>query len=225
MRQGPLVPNTVEVTQVCLRPQGWRNLNAAANVSHLPKLPGVWNSFSPQTQPHRRKLADLPWESLPLVIVLEQETSSALAPAASERCLQKLYLARSPGTLDVAAERARKRIAAAVEEREMCIAAHARVRSSHRRCRAAYPLACSHALCKRGYAGRGDDRRGRSLERSQSEAFQPWYFFKGRPRCLDENDFGDNHPEALRRMQDLVRLAPPHRWTVRRKARKYRPLD
>jgi len=71
MRQGCLVPNIAEVTLVCLRPKDGAiemQLRARRSISTCPAC----GTASRRVHSHyQRKLADLPWEGLPVVILLQ----------------------------------------------------------------------------------------------------------------------------------------------------------
>ena len=71
MRQGCLVPNIAEVALVCLRPKDGAiemQLRARRSISTCPAC----GTASRRVHSHyQRKLADLPWEGLPVVILLQ----------------------------------------------------------------------------------------------------------------------------------------------------------
>ncbi len=95
MRQGCLVPNIAEVILVCLRPQCGAiqmQLRPCRAFSTCPECGTVSRRIHSRYQ---RKLADLPWEGLPVVILLQARKFFCVG----DRCRRKIFTERLPGTV------------------------------------------------------------------------------------------------------------------------------
>jgi transposase IS204/IS1001/IS1096/IS1165 family protein len=95
MRQGCLVPNIAEVTLVCLRPKDGAiemQLRARRSISTCPAC----GTASRRVHSHyQRKLADLPWEGLPVVILLQARKFFCVG----DSCRRKIFTEPLPGTV------------------------------------------------------------------------------------------------------------------------------
>jgi transposase len=95
MRQGCLVPNIAEVTFVCLRPKDGvieMQLRARRSVSTCPAC----GTASCRVHSHyQRKLADLPWEGLPVAILLRARKFVCVG----DSCRRKIFTEPLPGTV------------------------------------------------------------------------------------------------------------------------------
>ena len=95
MRQGSLVPNTVEVALVCLRPKDGAiqmELRTCRTFSICPACGTVSRRVHSR---YRRKLADLPWEGLPVVILLQTRKFFCVG----DSCRLRIFTERLPGTV------------------------------------------------------------------------------------------------------------------------------
>src|ERR1700722_7142710 len=95
MRQGCLVPNMAEVTLVCLRPKDGvieMQLRAHRSFSTCPAC----GTASRRVHSHyQRKLADLPWAGLPVVILLQARKFFCVG----DSCRRKIFTEPLPGTV------------------------------------------------------------------------------------------------------------------------------
>jgi zinc-finger of transposase IS204/IS1001/IS1096/IS1165 len=95
MRQGCLVPNMAEVTLVCLRPKDGvieMQLRARRSFSTCPAC----GTASRRVHSHyQRKLADLPWAGLPVVILLQARKFFCVG----DSCRRKIFTEPLPGTV------------------------------------------------------------------------------------------------------------------------------
>src|SRR3984893_7579144 len=95
MRQGCLVPNMAEVTLVCLRPTDGAiqmQLRTCRAFSTCPAC-GADSRRVPRRYPP--KLDDLPWEGLPVVILLEARRFFCV----EEGCGRRIFTEQLPGTV------------------------------------------------------------------------------------------------------------------------------
>ena len=95
MRQRCLVLNTAEVALVCLRPKDGMvemELRACRAVSTCPACGTASRRVHSR---YRRKFADLPWEGLPVVILLHARKFIYV----EDRCRRKVFTERLPGTV------------------------------------------------------------------------------------------------------------------------------
>ena len=95
MRQGCLVPNMAEATLVCLRPKDGvieMQLRAHRSFSTCPAC----GTASRRVHSHyQRKLADLPWAGLPVVILLQARKFFCVG----DSCRRKIFTEPLPGTV------------------------------------------------------------------------------------------------------------------------------
>src|SRR5258708_28121790 len=95
MRQGCLVPNIAEVTLVCLRPKdGGIEMQLRARRS-ISKCPACGTASRRLHSHYQRKLADLPWEGLPVVILLQARKFFCVG----DSCRRKIFTEPLPGTV------------------------------------------------------------------------------------------------------------------------------
>jgi transposase len=95
MNQGTLVPNSAEVELICLRPKGGMiqvELHACQPSSRCPSCGS--RSFQIHSR-YRRTIADLPWEGLPVSILLNARKFFC----ADERCSRRIFTEQLPGTV------------------------------------------------------------------------------------------------------------------------------
>ena len=95
MRQGCLVPNTAEVSLVCLRSQDGAIQMQLRTCRSFSCCPACGTASSRVHSRYRRKLADLPWEGLPVMIQLEARKFFCTA----DRCRRKIFTEPLPGTV------------------------------------------------------------------------------------------------------------------------------
>lgn len=95
MRHGCLVPNIAEVTLVCLRPKDGAiemQLRAHRSISTCPEC----GTASRRVHSHyQRKLADLPWEGLPVVILPQARKFFCVG----DRCRRTIFTEPLPDTV------------------------------------------------------------------------------------------------------------------------------
>lgn len=95
MTQGCLVPNTAEVVLVCLRSQCGAIQMQLRTCRAFSQCPACGTASHRVHSRYERKLADLPWEGLPVVISLR--TRKFFCDA--DRCQRKIFTERLPGTV------------------------------------------------------------------------------------------------------------------------------
>ena len=95
MREGCLVPNMAEVALVCLRAQGGAIQMQLQTCRASSTCPACGTSSRRIHSRYRRTLADLPWEGLPVVILLDARKFFC----AEDSCRQKIFTERLPGTV------------------------------------------------------------------------------------------------------------------------------
>ncbi len=95
MRQGCLVPNTAEVSLVCLRSQDGAIQMQLRTCRSFSSCPACGTASRRVHSRYQRKLGDLPWEGLPVVILLHARKFFC----AEDRCRQKIFTERLPGTV------------------------------------------------------------------------------------------------------------------------------
>jgi transposase len=101
MNQGTLIPNSAEVELICLRSKGGTiqvELRACQPSSLCPSCGS--RSFQVHGR-YWRTIADLPWEGLPVRILL----NARKFVCADERCSRRIFTERLPGTVDRYARR------------------------------------------------------------------------------------------------------------------------
>ena len=101
MRQGCLVPNTAEVALVCLRAKDGAIEMELRTCRSSSTCPACGTASRRVHSNYRRKLADLPWEGLPVVILLQTRKFFCVG----DRCRQKIFTERLPGTVARYAQR------------------------------------------------------------------------------------------------------------------------
>jgi transposase len=101
MRQKCLVPNMAEVALVCLRAQGGAIQMQLQTCRASSTCPACGTASRRIHSRYRRKLADLPWEGLPVVILLDARKFFC----AEDSCRQKIFTERLPATVDRYARR------------------------------------------------------------------------------------------------------------------------
>ena len=95
MRQGSLVPNTAEVALVCLRPQGGAIQMQLRTCRPSSTCPACGTASHRVHSRYSRRMADLPWEGLPVVILLESR--KFFCDAAN--CRRRIFTEALPGTV------------------------------------------------------------------------------------------------------------------------------
>jgi len=95
MRQVCLVPNTAEVALVCLRPKAGTVEMELRTCRAFSTCPACGTASRRVHSRYQRKLADLPWEGLPVVILLHARRFFC----AEDRCGRKVFTEPLPGTV------------------------------------------------------------------------------------------------------------------------------
>ena len=95
MKQGCLVPNTAEVALVCLRPKDCAVEMELRTCRAFSTCPACGTASRRVHSRYRRKLADLPWEGLPVVILLHARRFFC----AEDLCPRNIFTERLPGTV------------------------------------------------------------------------------------------------------------------------------
>jgi transposase len=95
MRQGTLIPDNAEVELICLRPKDGAiqmQLRACRGFSSCPACGTVSRRVHSR---YLRKLDDLPWEGLPVAIMLEARKFFCV----EEGCGRRIFTEQLPGTV------------------------------------------------------------------------------------------------------------------------------
>ena len=95
MTHGSLVPNIAEVALVCLRSQGGAIQMQLRTCRSSSSCPARGTASRRLHSRYQRKLGDLPWEGLPVAILLHARKFFC----AEDRCRQKIFTERLPGTV------------------------------------------------------------------------------------------------------------------------------
>lgn len=95
MKQRALIPNTGEVELICLRPKAG-TIQMELRASRPSSVcPGCGTSSSRVHSRYQRTLADLPWEGLPVRILLRSRKFFCVG----EQCSRKIFTERLPATV------------------------------------------------------------------------------------------------------------------------------
>ena len=95
MRQASLVPNTAEVSLVCLRPQHGAVQMELRTCRALSICPLCGTASRRVHSRYRRKLQDLPWEGMPVVVLLQTRRFFCVESS----CPRKIFTEPLPGTV------------------------------------------------------------------------------------------------------------------------------